>query len=207
MSGYKMYFKKFIAINYPAEHLQILSELENNYQSIAVDTDFANTSQNPVDRRLDFSGYFLALIKTLESRGESYPKIRSLCLQITTAYVQPRTPVHAFFRRLLPRLTNTWPGQRLISAFGRKVGSKSHPDGFVVNVITDQSETHGLGYGFDILECGICKLFQKHNFSQYASILCEVDELTSGLAGLQLIRTGTIANGAAKCDFRFRKMH
>ncbi|MBL7784508.1 MAG: L-2-amino-thiazoline-4-carboxylic acid hydrolase, partial [Chitinophagales bacterium] len=44
----------------------------------------------------------------------------------------------------------------------------------------------------------MCKLFQKHDYSKYASILCEVDEITSGLAGLQLIRTGTIANGAKK---------
>lgn len=58
---------------------------------------------------------------------------------------------------------------------------------------------------FDILECGICKLFKKHNYEKYSSILCEVDEITSRLAGLKLIRTGTIALGAKKCDFRFKK--
>ncbi|MFI5156145.1 MAG: L-2-amino-thiazoline-4-carboxylic acid hydrolase [Chitinophagales bacterium] len=41
---------------------------------------------------------------------------------------------------------------------------------------------------------------------KYASILCEVDKVTSGLAGLDLIRTGTIALGAKKCDFRFKKI-
>lgn len=52
----------------------------------------------------------------------------------------------------------------------------------------------------------ICKLFQKHGAGRYAAILCEVDKLTSSLAGLELIRSGTIANGAAKCDFKFRKV-
>jgi hypothetical protein len=79
-----------------------------------------------------------------------------------------------------------------------------HPDGFVVKMITDKKETYGLGYGIDIVECGICKLFNKHGYYQYARILCEVDELTSGLAGLKLIRAGTIANGASKCDFRWK---
>ncbi|WP_373549566.1 L-2-amino-thiazoline-4-carboxylic acid hydrolase [Haliscomenobacter sp.] len=81
-----------------------------------------------------------------------------------------------------------------------------HPDGFLANIITDKAETYGFGYGVDILECGICKLFKKHNYQRYASILCEVDEITSKLAGLQLIRSGTIANGAKKCDFRYKKI-
>ncbi|MDB5014511.1 MAG: hypothetical protein JWQ25_2713, partial [Daejeonella sp.] len=53
---------------------------------------------------------------------------------------------------------------------------------------------------------GICKLFNKHNYQKYSAILCEVDEITSALAGLELIRKGTIARGATKCDFRFKKL-
>ena len=88
--------------------------------------------------------------------------------------------------------------------FEKKVKNAGHPDGFVVKIITDKKETYGLGYGIDIVECGICKLFNKHGYSSYARILCEVDEITSGLAGLELIRAGTIANGASKCDFRWK---
>ena len=86
----------------------------------------------------------------------------------------------------------------------KRVSQKAHQDGFVAKIITDKNETFGFGYGFDILECGICKLFKKHNYEKYSSILCE-DEKTSSLAGLNLIRTGTIALGAKKCDFRLKK--
>ena len=89
-------------------------------------------------------------------------------------------------------------GQVLIKSFHKKASVNAHPDGFVAHIITDRQETYGLGYGIDIVECGICKLFQKHHYGKYATILCEVDEITSGLAGLQLIRTGTIARGAEK---------
>lgn len=75
----------------------------------------------------------------------------------------------------------------------------------MVKIITDKKETFGLGYGVDILEYGVCKLFKKHKYEKYSSILCEVDEITSHLAGLKLIRTGTIALGAKTCDFRFIK--
>ena len=119
--------------------------------------------------------------------------------------MQPKNKVQAYLKRLTPALITTWLGKILVKSLSNKVRVNQHPDGFVARIITDRKETFGFGYGIDILECGICKLFTKHNYQKYASILCEVDEITSGLAGLQLIRTGTIANGATKCDFRFKK--
>lgn len=204
MDNYRNFFIQFVKETYPNEYDSIIRETDNHYKIISLDTNFAKTSKNPIDQRLDFSSYFLALIKTLDTKGESFENIRKICLQITTEFVQPKNKVHVFFKRLIPKLTNTWLGQFLIKAFHKRVSVNTNPDGFVANIITDKQETFGLGYGIDIIECGICKLFKKHNYSKYASILCEVDEITSGLAGLQLIRKGTIANGAEKCDFRFK---
>jgi hypothetical protein len=90
-----------------------------------------------------------------------------------------------------------------LKKLNKKLRRKAHPNGFVTNIITDKKETYGFGYGIDIIECGICKLFEKHHYQKFSPILCEVDYITSGLAGLKLIRSGTIANGAKKCDFRF----
>lgn len=204
MDDYRKYFRQFVKENYPNEFDSILSEIERHYNIISTDTAFAKTSKNPIDRRLDFSSYFLALIKTLDEKAETFEKIRIICLQITIEYVQPKSKIQEFFKRLLPRMTNTWIGQMLIKAFHKRVSVNTNADGFIANIITDKKETFELGYGIDIIECGICKLFKKHNYSKYASILCEVDEITLGLAGLQLYRTGTIANGAKKCDFRFK---
>lgn len=205
MSDYRKYFTRGIREQYPGEFDDIIAATERHYKMISPDTAFAKASKNPIDRRLDFSAYFLALIKALDERGETFENIRKVCLEITIAYVRPKNRVQEFFKRLVPKLTHTWFGQFLISAFHQRVSVHSHPGGFVAKIVTDRKQTFGLGYGIDIIECGICKLFSKHNYSRYASILCEVDEITSGLAGLQLIRTGTIANGAERCDFRFKR--
>ena len=206
MNNYKTYFSQFVRENYPKAFDHILAETDRHYQIISKDTAFAKTSKNPIDRRLDFCAYFLALIMTLDERAETFENIRKICLQITIAYVQPRSKIQQYFKRLLPRMISTWFGQMLINAFHKRVSVNANPDGFIANIITDKKETLGLGYGVDIIECGICKLFQKYDYSRYASILCEVDEITSALAGLQLFRTGTIANGAKKCDFRFSRV-
>jgi hypothetical protein len=124
---------------------------------------------------------------------------------VVTEYVRPKNKIQQVLKRIPAKLTNTWLASVVIKSFNKRVSKNSNAGGFVANIITDKRETFGLGYGIDIIECGICKLFEKHSYSKFSSILCEVDELTSGFAGLQLVRTSTIALGAKKCDFRFKK--
>ncbi|HTJ48041.1 MAG TPA: L-2-amino-thiazoline-4-carboxylic acid hydrolase [Cyclobacteriaceae bacterium] len=205
MKSFRKYFTSSVKNHFPEISDDIINEIEGHYKDIAVDINFAARSRNPIDRRLDFCAYFLALIKTLDGRGESYEMIRRICLEVVTEYVRPKNKIRTLLKRLPARLINTWLATILLKAFNKRVSNNENANGFVAAIITDKNETYGFGYGVDILECGICKLFNKHNYQKFSSILCEVDEVTSALAGLKLIRTGTIALGAKKCDFRFKK--
>lgn len=199
------YFSRAVQKMYPAEFRTVITETNNHYKIIVKDVSFASTSGNPLDKRLDVSSYFLALIKTLDERGENYETIRKICLEVVTEFVRPQNKFQQFLKRIPAQLANTLLANLVITILQKKVSKNSHPDGFVANILTAKEETYGLGYGFDIIECGIHKLFKKHNYGKYTPILCEVDFMTSNMAGLQLIRTGTIANGAKICDFRFKK--
>ncbi len=183
-----------------------MSAIEAHYEAIAPDTQFSFRSSNPVDRRLDFCAYFLALIKTLDERGETYETIRLVSLEVVTEYVSPRNAFQRLMKKLPVKLIGTWLGKVMVRKFAERVRQNENKEGFIAEIITDHAATYGLGYGVDILECGICKLYNKHHYGKYAPILCEVDKLTSSLAGLELIRTSTIALGATKCDFRYRKL-
>ena len=205
MPKFRKYFAEGIRKNFPAQSAKIISAVDDHYKIISVDTAFAASSGNPIDKRLDFCGYFLALIKTLDEQGESFETTKKVCLEIVTEFVRPKNRLQQLLKRIPAKLTNTWFSTLFLKEFGKRVSKNSNPDGFIANIITDKKETFGLGYGVDILECGICKLFNKHNYQKYSSILCEVDAITSDLAGLKLIRNGTIALGAKKCDFRWEK--
>ena len=204
MKGFRRHFVHFAKKKFPAQSDWIIATADKHYVPISKDVMFSSTSKNPMDRRLDFSAYFLAFIKTLDEKGESFETIRELCLDIAKDYVQPKNRVAALLKKLIPKLIATNLGRALIKRFHHKVSRNDNKDGFVANIITDPSLTYGLGYGVDIVECGICKLFKKHNYERWASILCEVDKITTSLAGLEMIRSGTIANGAIKCDFRYK---
>jgi len=205
VKSYKKYFVKGIQAHFPQNAPLLLSKIETEYQALEGDVRFAGASKNPMDGRLDFAAYFLSLIKVLDKQGESFETIRHVSLDIAVAFVQPRNRVHALLKRLPVKLIGTKLSTVLLNVLDRKLSVRGHPDGFVSKIITDKSETLGLGYGIDILECGICKLFEKQNYRPFASILCEVDLITSNMAGLKLVRSGTIATGAKKCDFRFQR--
>lgn len=202
--AYKRYFRKALGNYYPKYAEALLEDMDAQYKRLKGDVNFAKTSANPMDRRLDLSAYFLALIMVLDEAGESFEQIKEVALFTITEYLRPKNQWRAFLKRLPVKLIQTGIGNYLIKAFGKKIGQLGNPDGFVAHIITDKKETNGLGYGVDIIECGICKLFKKHNYQKYVSILCEVDKYTTNLAGLSMIRTDTIANGANKCDFRYK---
>ena len=84
MDTYKKYFIKAIMGNYSSKSGFLLAEIDKNFESISKKTNFAATSSNPLDKRLGFCGYFLALIKTLDEQGEEFETIRKICLTVTT---------------------------------------------------------------------------------------------------------------------------
>ncbi|MGC3947615.1 MAG: L-2-amino-thiazoline-4-carboxylic acid hydrolase [Chryseolinea sp.] len=204
--SYAKYFLRAIRRNYPDSYASIAEATERNYQAISVDTQFSFRSANPLDRRLDFCACFLALIKALDDRGEQFDVIRNVSLEVITDFVSPKNRFQRMMKRLPAKLVGTWVWEAFVKSLSARVGKNDNKDGFIATIITDKEDTYGLGYGVDIIECGICKLFNKHNFGKYAPILCEVDKLTTGFAGLEMIRSGTIANGAARCDFRYKKL-
>ena len=100
MNDYRKYFLKAIRNTYPDNHPGIILQVDSHYNDISPDTKFALTSKNPIDKRLDFCSYFLALIKTLDKQGETFESIRKICLEIVTEYVQPKNKMHGSLKRL-----------------------------------------------------------------------------------------------------------
>lgn len=189
------YFRREWDRQYPGEWAAV----EARHAVIAPDVAFARESANPMDRRLVFCAWFLATIQVLEGRGETFDLIREFCLGVTVEYVRPKSAWRRWLKGLPGMLLRAPVVGLFTGLLRRKVGRKGHADGFLVQIVTEP----GVAFGFDIMECGIVKLFRKHGAERYVAILCEVDELTSSMAGLTLRREGTIALGAARCDFRF----
>ena len=66
--NFTKYFQKALEKHFPLESSALLKEVGERFNVLSVDTRFASTSSNPIDKRLDFAAYFLALIQTLEKQ-------------------------------------------------------------------------------------------------------------------------------------------
>lgn len=90
---------------------------------------------------------------------------------------------------------------------GRKVWEKvSHErryeNDWVVDVL-EKTENYELGYNY--YECGVCKLCKDEGCFELARYLCRLDFVMADIMNMKLERTGTIAEGADFCDFRYSR--
>lgn len=80
---------------------------------------------------------------------------------------------------------------------------RQYPENYVFEFV--EGDGIEFDYGIDYLECGACKFLESQNAAELAPYICPADVLYSDLLGWGLSRTQTIAEGAERCDFRFRK--
>jgi hypothetical protein len=59
-------------------------------------------------------------------------------------------------------------------------------------------------FGLNVESCSICHQFAKFDAMEMVPYICATDDIMSEKQGTGLRRTGTIALGAKRCDFRFR---
>ena len=79
---------------------------------------------------------------------------------------------------------------------------RKYENDWVVDILPGNDE-YDLGY--DYHECGICKLCQDEGCPALAAYLCRMDYVLADIMNMKLVRTGTIAEGASCCDFRYSK--
>ena len=110
MKNFERYFRQSIQVHYPQDFANLIRDIAKEFNTIKADVAFASTSQNLVDRRLLFTSYFLAFIKVMEKRGESYETIRKISLQIVNEYVRPKNRIQRFLKVLPVKLLKTQTG-------------------------------------------------------------------------------------------------
>ena len=73
---------------------------------------------------------------------------------------------------------------------------------FVFEIDTDDA---GVDYAMNIKSCAICHQFSKFGAMELVPYMCAADDVFSVRGDQGLQRTGTIALGAHRCDFRYRR--
>lgn len=92
-------------------------------------------------------------------------------------------------------------GRERASADAEASQTAGDPREFVFEVLGPDAQSDR---GMNVTSCAICHLFAKHDAMELVPYMCAYDDVVSRAHGDGLRRTGTIALGAKRCDFRFR---
>jgi hypothetical protein len=77
------------------------------------------------------------------------------------------------------------------------------PGGFVMRRVERDPDVL---LALDVERCPLAELFARHGAPEVGPLICKLDDvMVEMFDGVELRRTGTIAAGAERCDFRYRR--
>ena len=195
-----------IKLIYQFYHSSVKAELKRRGFSKDVSKKIAKEHKQIVERAKDIGNskllssyimgsYFIALNRsTGRSAEENYEIFRDgLCASKLFHKVAGDADSYLDPKRM--------PGRLQWSEDSHK---RKYENDWVVDILPGNDE-YDLGY--DYHECGICKLCQDEGCPELAAYLGRMDYVLADIMHMKLVRTGTIAEGASYCDFRYSRPH
>ena len=177
----------------------MIAETRGQYAELIPQLPYIGGRQ-PLTQFVIFTGLWLAVYRTARAHGKSREETGAMIYEICREFL-----------RASPRFLFSLMGSMNFSFLYlyrlRKAAAKSRlrefPADYVYNFIEGDGQT--FDYGVDYVECASCKFLAAQGASELAPYLCPVDILYSEALGWGLRRTMTLAEGAEKCDFRFKR--
>ena len=147
-----------------------------------------------------FTGMLLAVYRVNKAHGKTAEQTGEMVFKMGRAFLNS---FPTFLLRLLMPLNFSRRYLDLIRKGAIESQQRKYPEGNVIDFVEGDGIT--FDYGVDYLECASCKFLAKQGAPEIAPFLCPVDILFSEALGWGLTRTTTLAAGADRCDFRFKK--
>jgi hypothetical protein len=148
---------------------------------------------------LILAAYFLAMHRTSKQHDLSVQDTGLVICE--TTQLQVRYPKKAIKRIAESRYGTQYLNQlRALSAESQR---RRHPGDWVMCFL--EGDGVEFDYGFDMIECGICKFYQAQDAEDLAPYICLTDYYISETFGRGLVRYTTLAEGADRCDFRYKQ--
>jgi len=177
----------------------LVADTRREFESLIPQLPYIGGKQ-PFTEFIVFTGMLLAVYRVSQAHGKTVEQTGELVYEIGRAFLKSSP---AFLTRFFGGMNFSRFYLRRLRKLAAESRLRQYPDDYVYNFVEGDGET--FDYGVDYFECASCKFMAKQGASELAPYLCPVDILYSKSLGWGLMRTMTLAEGAKKCDFRFKK--
>ncbi len=183
----------------PKEVDPIILEARREYEKLIPQLPYIG-GQKTLTQFLIYTALWLAVYRTMQAHGLSLQQTGELVYEICRGFLQAYP---AFLTRMLGGMNFSRIYLRRLKKRAAESHQRKYPEGYVFDYVQGDGKT--FDYGVDYLECASCKFLAKQGAAELAPYLCPVDILYSEALGWGLTRTRTLAEGADRCDFRFKR--
>ncbi len=169
----------------------LMEEARQVFEEMAPTLPYRNDSEHMMATALFAGATCLAIFQVLRMRGISAHVWGNAILSASTsAHATNKTP---------PAET-ALEARLKIEEEAKLAKTKPVPNGFSFEVVSGSAN---FDFGYDVTHCPVADLFKQYDAQALLAYICATDDLMSKQLGQGLTRTGTIATGANKCDFRY----
>ena len=177
----------------------LIMEIKEAYEALRPEIPYIGGKGNMFTEWLNYGAYYLAMYRVLSARGHNVDDVGKLIFE--TYEVMADYP--KWFLRIVGHFKYGKKYEEKLRQAAVVSQKRKYPGDFVSSFIEGDGEN--FDYGLDITECGICKLYAAQGAERLSRYMCLSDYVVSKAFNRGLVRYKTIAEGAKKCDFRFKK--
>jgi hypothetical protein len=182
------------------ERIVVLKETRHELDALIPQLPDTGGWRNPHTQFIVSAAFFLALYRALKAHGQSVDEVGTLIHEaVKKMYSSRLGATIRLFSSIQRKLFGDQAARRLASVSQQR----RYPNDFVCVFVEGDGES--FDYGFDYLECWICKFFHAQKVDEFAQYMCQLDYPYAEAMGTKLIRTSTIAKEGSKCDFRYKE--
>ncbi len=156
--------------------------------------------QNIWQQNLDASVMSLALARALKKQSFTHPEIAQMIYRVFETYL---LSFPKFVRRAYGWYYFSGMNQARLRKGAAISQRRSYPQDWVYTF--REGDGQAFDMGVDITECAILKFFRAQEAEELVPHLCKLDHAMGRYLGLGFTRQGTLAEGAALCDCRWKR--
>jgi hypothetical protein len=178
----------------------LVQEIREEYASLIPQMPYIGGKKNRLTRNLEGSAMFLAVYTVLKRHGKSAEEVGKIVYEMTQSWYR-RYP--QWLLRVIGRLRFSRFYASKLKKWAAESQKRRYPADFVYAYLKGDGKE--FDFGVDYTECAICKFYRAQGAGEFAPYLCPLDYPISEALGFGMVRTKTLAEGADRCDFRFKR--
>ena len=177
-----------------------IPEARQEYETLIPELPYIGSTRSFLVEGLILSAMCLALYRVFKKHGKTAEEAGRIIYEAEEArYAAYPT----LLRRFVGRGQFTKLARRLLKGMSAESQKRRYAAGSVFTFV--EGDGKEFDYGLDMTECVVCKFFHAQGADEFAKYVCLLDFPRSKALNMGLVRTMTIAEGAAKCDFRWKR--